>query len=462
MTVISPTGGAGGVRISIAFDDGALVASPDWTDVTALVPNLMAGYDLDRGRQFELDYTDAGQYTVKVYDKDGLLDPTNSSGALYNKIEPDLQILVELWNPLAGAWKSRFRGWISDYDYDIDGSQRLMTLTLTCYDIFALLSTIEMQPGAFGETPPAASAGNIFYGDELFEDRIGNCLVDAGIPADFYVVFSGNVWILDGIYSPGDTPMNVIQDALDAEFPGVSNGYPDRFGRLAVHGRLAKFDPGTIAAGAGDAAWDYQVWKVGDAAAIAGDSTTVQMRTPYGFNRGRGHIINSANSWPKSIINLTPAASGAAIAGNLVEDAVSIGLRGYSSWSRENILIDKSVLTGNSGLDECKLFNTFFVANYAEPRDRVTALTIKAIDPKASVGGRAAHIWKMLGEADIADKVTLTVGHPGGGGFNAEPFFIEGIQETCEPATQDYAMVTMTLDVSPAAYFDNPEGLDGN
>ena len=56
----------GGVRVSIALDDGALVAEPTWTDITALAPNLVAGYEIRRGREFELDQTDTGSYTVTV------------------------------------------------------------------------------------------------------------------------------------------------------------------------------------------------------------------------------------------------------------------------------------------------------------------------------------------------------------------------------------------------------------
>ena len=45
------------------------------------------------------------------------------------------------------------------------------------------------------------------------------------------------------VFSPVRAPLDAIQTAADAEFPGVANVYVDRLGRLCVHGRLAKFDP---------------------------------------------------------------------------------------------------------------------------------------------------------------------------------------------------------------------------
>lgn len=452
--------GAGGVKVEIAFDDGALVASPTWTDVTALEDNLVAGYDLRRGREFELDFTDTGEYSIRVKDRNGTLDPTNSSGALYGKIEPDLQIQVSLWNPVASSWSSRFRGWIEDFDYDLDPSQRIHQLTITCYDIFALLTEIEMQPGEFGDPVPGAPTardGSIFFDNADFKtriDQVGTNALGATAWAAFSVVFTGNVNLLEGLYSPGENPMDVIQQALDGEFPGVSNAYPDRFGRLAAHGRLAKFDPATVAAGAGASAWDWRHWKIGDGAAMAASpGQYVQQSPPFSWNRGRSKIINSALAYPKGI-------KDSEIAAQYVQDAVSIGLRGYQSWSKENLLTESGILTGNDGNDETKAFGQFYVNNYASPRNRITALTVKSKRPTAV---DADLVWDFLCNHDIADQCDVTIGHPGGGGFNLEPFYIEGTHEVASPLGGDFAMVTVSLDVSPAPYFTGDlAGLDGS
>ena len=98
---------------------------------------------------------------------------------------------------------------------------------------------MEMHPGHFGDTPPAASAGNVFYDETPDDDEHGmqlrceQILTDGGIPDAFQVIFSGNVSLKATVYSPGESAMTAIQDAVDAEFPAVGNVYGDRLGRLA-------------------------------------------------------------------------------------------------------------------------------------------------------------------------------------------------------------------------------------
>jgi hypothetical protein len=449
---------AGGVRVSVALDDNSLEWSPTWTDLTA-TDNLVAGYDIRRGRQFETDKNDPSEVTVKINDIYGVLDPTNSSGPYYGKIDPLRQIKVELWNPVTSEWKPRFRGFIEDFDYVLDPSQRVMQLQITCVDLTAILTAIEMQPGQFGITPATSEAGNIvFAAGDTAHDRIAGVLTDAGLPTDYYVVFTLNVTMQRSIYSPSENVLLPIQDAADAEFPTVSNEYIDRLGRLSVHGRLAKFDPDGTAASATPGAWDFTHWKCGDGAAVAlSPSDTAQIRT-FAFNRGLSKVFNSALCTPNNIDN-PPTVSGVSdIPGQLKTDATSIGIYGIRSWSAENLLIDSGDLTGNTGLEECALFAEFIETNYKEPRNRITDLSFKSIHPDDP---RAAAVWDLLCNVDIADMIDVTVANPGGGGFNAEPGFVEGITESCEPLNADFAMVTTSLDVSPQAYFSNPVGLDG-
>jgi hypothetical protein len=51
----------------------------------------------------------------------------------------------------------------------------------------------------------------------------------------------------------------------------------------------------------------------------------------------------------------------------------------------------------------------------------------------------------------------VTVASPGGGGFNQDPHFFEGLHYEIRPLDPEYAMVTMRPDLSPQAYFlSNP------
>lgn len=449
------------VRVGVAFDDVSLEPSPTWTYLTD-TPNLVAGYEIDRGRQYEFDRTDTGTCTVTINDVDGLLDPTNSAGPYFGKIDPLRQIIVDLWNPVTEDYHTRFRGFIDELDYVVDPSQQVTQLKISCVDLFAILTAIEMQPGVFGDTPPPESVGSIFFDNASAHDRAVQVLVDGGIPDAYYVVFSLNVNMQESSYSPSENVLQVIEDVADADFPTVANAYCDRLGRLALHGRVAKFDPVTVAAGAGSTAWDFHAWSVGDQAAVGdGTGATAHLRA-FSFNRGLDKVYNSALSTPNGI-------APEDIANQLVQDAVSIGIYGIRSWSAENLFIGATagdplkaagagILTGNDALTETQLFATYITANYASPRNRVTELTLRTMDP-ATTGASAT--WEMLSKADISDTAAVTVGFPGGGDFNAEPYFIEGLHETALPANGRYADVTLSLDLSPQAYFSNPEGLDG-
>lgn len=436
---------AGGVRVGVAFDDVTLEPTPSWTYLTD-TDNLVASYQIDRGRQFEVDRTDGGTANVQVIDTDGVLDPTNSSGPYFGKIEPLLQVKIDLWNPVTSAWSTRFRGFIDEFDYVVHPSQAYSQLTMSLVDAFEILAAIEMQPGMAGDTPPAGSVGNIFYDNANVDDRIRQALSDGTWPSALSVVFSGNVSLQETIYSPGETILQVVQDAADGEFPGVANVYVSRDGKVTFHGRLAKFDPVGVSAAAGGA-WPFTHWKCGDSAAVAASiSDTAQIRV-FAYNRGLSKIINSALATPQGILD-------AEIAAQLVTDPTSIGLRGIRSWSAENLLTEGGLTDGLDADDETLLFATYYVDNYAEARNRVTDIQFRSMRPSDP---RAAANWALLCGAEISDLIDVTVGIAGGGSFNAEPFFIEGMHEQATPLDPDYANVTLSLDLSPQAYFNtNP------
>ena len=83
----------------------------------------VAEYQIDRGRAYELDRVDTGRATIQLHDIEGLLDPTNTGGAYYGDIQPLKQARLALWNPVLEDWYTRFRGFVSSYEYDFDPSQ---------------------------------------------------------------------------------------------------------------------------------------------------------------------------------------------------------------------------------------------------------------------------------------------------------------------------------------------------
>lgn len=449
--------------VSLAFNDNTLEPSPTWTRLDNGVTRV-ASYTIDRGRQFELDRTDGGRATVTINDIDGTLDPTNATGPYYGLIQPLIQAAIARWNPVLQEWQTRFRGFVEDFTYEFNPAAYVDAqghtvgvnqLTISLVDIFEILNAIEMLPGEFGDPPPSESAGQVFFEDTSgpASDRILQVLQNAGIPVSWYVVFSLNVSVQETVYSPGESAMTPIQEAVDAEFPGVANAYTDRFGRLAVHGRLAKFSPASVAAGAGDSTWDWHHWHAGDGAAVAASpSTTAQIRQ-FAFTRGLAQVINSATATPINIAD-------ADVAGQTCLDSVSIGTFGIRSWSAQNLLTKTGLLDGSDDLTETKRFAQYHVDNYAEPRNRVTQIAFRPIRPTQT---GAAINWRLLCEVDISDQIDITIASPGGGGFNAEPFFVEGIHESVvgriNTDGQSYDDVTITLDVSPQAYFTDSTNL---
>ena len=438
-------------RFSIAFNQPALTWSPTWTRLDD-EDNLVASYTIDRGRQYELDQTDTGRATVEINDRDGVLDPTNPSGPYYGEIEPLLQAVIMRWNPISSAWRTRFRGFIEDYDYSFDPSQQVNKLTVSLVDLFERLSVIEMTTrtsggDGFGDVPTSTNIGQVKFVTEDMQSRIERILDQAGIPASYYVVFTGNVDLYQTIYSPGEAALTAIQEAADAEFPGVSNVYVDRLGRICVHGRLAKFSPAEVAASAGSSNWDYIEWKAGDRAAVEADGTnqTAHIRR-FAFNRGLSKVINSALATP---FNANIADS--AIAGQTVKDAASIAEHGVRSWSSQNLITKEGNLDPiTTALEETKRFARYYVDNYKQPRNRITDIGFRTMHPDWP---GASETWNLLARIDIADSVEVTIDSPGGGGFTGQTFFVEGIHETSRPLNPTYDDIELTLDLSPRAYF---------
>lgn len=430
--------------ISIAFDDPTLEPDPTWTRIDS-TDNFVANATIDRGRSFELDRMDTGRATIKINDQDGTLDPTNTTGPYFGKIEPLLQVAIALHDPVADTWTTIYRGFIDDYSYDADPSQRINFLTLSCVDAFEILTAIEMLPdGTFGDTPDASETGNIVFAAAEVDTRINQALGNAGWPSTLATVFSGNVSVQRTVYSPGQSILEVIQEAADAEFPGLAVVYVSAEGKVTFHGRKAKFDPVGVSAGAGGA-WTFTHWKSGDGTAVnASPTDTAHIRGISG-NRGLSKIINSAIATPKGI-------KPAAVAAQTVTDSTSIGIFGVRSWSATDLITEGGLNDSLDANDETQLFAQYQVDNYKVARDRISQLTFKSIWPDDT---RAGATWDLLCNAEISDLIDVTVDYPGGGGFTAEPFFIEGIHYQIGPATPEFWMVTLTLDVSPQAYFNS-------
>jgi hypothetical protein len=465
-------------RFQLAFDEptpppGVLRWQPDpvWTDMDDEL--RISEYSIDRGRSFELDRVDTGRATVQINDTEGILDPTNPGSPHAGKIMPLIQARLAIWDPVRSDWFPRYRGFVESYRYEFDPSQLVNRVTIELVDIFEIVQAVQMFPGFFGDPPPTGLTGQIVfmedtaYGDvhgmqRRIVDIIGDSthssfsLGSCNLPPEFYVVFSGNIGVHETSYSPGESAMTAIQDAVDAEFPAVANVYGDRLGRLCVHGRYARFDPLTTEAST--PGWDFHDWKAGDHAAVAATPGMAHLRS-FSFSRDLGKVINHALASPVT------ARTNPDFEAQVVQSDPSKDLYGIRAWSSQDLIVKEGVTDGlladpahpedeTASWAETKKYADYYVRNYQAPHNRIDDIGFRSMNPGTEA---AADTWALMSEVDINDRVTVTIGSPGGGGFTAKQFFVEGVHETYRPAGAILDDVTLTLDLSPADYYqDSP------
>jgi hypothetical protein len=462
-----PPPAVGASEVSVAFTSSTLDETPSpWTQLDN--PDgihIVSSYRIDRGRASEFDKTGTGTASIDIFDIDGVVDPTNSSGPFFGNIDPMKQVRIQLRNPVTDVWHYLFKGFASEWTYEVDISGAFTKTVLDCADAFDLLAALEMTPGHHGDTPPANSLGDIYFQQGppgtiggVGPSRIHKALDDAGWPAGPREIFPGNVLLQETLYARRDQLLSVIFDAADAEFPGVANVYISKSGYVTFHGRYARFDPTNP---------DYgiQFWKVGTGP-IAAEDATVAPISGLRFRRSKSDIINAAQSIPQIPGNEGTSAGSwttAELATMLDKDDTSIAKYGWRSDSFDNLLTFKGRTSPDttsftvSAVDETKLYSQWRVRNYKNPNTRVEQIVFR---PKAPGNFSGPAIWALMTEVEIGDVVTLHTEHPGGGGFDNEDFFVEGIHYDAQPMGKDlpgFPDITMTLDVSPRSlYTFNP------
>lgn len=442
-------------RVLIAYDAGPLDPDPDdWTRIDD-TDNLVAGYDFQVGRQTLIAKTGTGTATVYLNDQTGDFDPRTSDLV-------GLQIALQLWNPVTETWEPQFRGHIDEVTADVnpatdgDGKLILANVQLNCVDIFDYLSGYGLTPGLDGVTPPAGSEGTIWYAETTgtIDDRVIEVMTDVGIDPLMYVVFSGNIRGAEVNYDSDEAALTVVSDCSDAELPFIGNMYPDRFGRFCWHGRLSRFDPDTVAAGAGAGAWAFTRWKAGDGLAISLDSDRAQIRV-LSTNDSRKDIINAAEAYPRNVLEVD-------IPGQVYIDAGSITAYGkHAADPMTDLVVKEGVTTGNDANAETLLYAKLLVLNKKDPRAAITALQVKAMDP---ADARAAKTWALLSRCDISDIVNLAIGDTGTlyaipGDSPDDDHYIEGRTMRVRPLNPIHDYVELDLNLSPAVWSMDTHGV---
>ncbi|MDQ3671686.1 MAG: hypothetical protein M3364_04505 [Actinomycetota bacterium] len=434
--------------VAVAPASTILTVSPSWTRLDTLAGARVEEVQIRRGKSDEFEITGTGTCRVGFNDRTGAVDPTT-----IDWISRPFAFVVR--NPVTGVWHPRFRGAVDDHHYNLDPSEIKGDVVIEAVDALDFFANVELAPGLFGDPPPEESAGYVFFEDTTVTGpkiRIEQGLGNIGWPVGLQSIFTGNVNLLQTVYSPGESLLTVFHDAAEAEFPTVANFYIDKHGVVCFHGRLARFTPASVASSATH--WDFNTFTAG-----AGG---VQMRPPYEPSRSRRFIRNAALCYPQKIIvgsNEIPFPV-ADRPGQVVLNTTSIATHQRRSWSAENLLVKSGITSGLSGKDECKTYANYIVRNYHTPHPRIEQITFKALRPDDA---RGPALWNLLCKVDISDQFTITKPHPGGGGLSAVVYFVEGITETWRPLVRDldtgYPYCEMTLDLSPAAYWTTQPSL---
>jgi hypothetical protein len=429
----------------VAWDAATMDESPVWTRLDDPAgPYVSQGFEVDRGRAYELDRTGTGTAVETRMDTTGQFDPTNTTGGFYGKLLPLKQAAYGLYNPVAATWTTIWRGFVSEWAYEPDATQRNVSVSVSMVDGFGVLSALEMVPSVggspqFGDAVPAASTGNVYYpadpNTNAVQTRMNAALDDAGWASGLRNLFTGNVKLQETVYPPRQQVLSVLEDAADSEFPTVSNLFMTKTGKVAFRGRLARFLPT-------DPSYGIQSWSCGDTAAVTANPTTVvPVLMPVRFYTDDEHIYTEAIATPQNVVD-------ADIAAQTVTSVAGVAAYGRRTWSAENLATAGGA--GTTALVETKKFATYVRDNYATARTRVGQLTFKAF---TSSGASAAATWAFVCGVEIGDLLHLKTTHTGGGGFDTD-FFVEGLHYVIEPLNATHHGVTLTVDVSPRSYYN--------
>lgn len=384
-----------------------------------------------------------GTCTVTIIDTTGRFDPTNTGGPYYGNLDPDKQISIWLKNPTnADAAVPIFTGFIESIENDMDVSAKFSTVTITGVDLLDRLANTEIVPdGSFGSSVNGAA---VTYLSQQVDDRIKAGLLDSGWTSGNWTIYSGNVSVQDTVYDTGSPTLQVIQDAHNAEFPGVAVFFIAKTGLPTFYGRLARFNPTNPAYSA------IGSWDVADQPNAASNLTGIAQLSTLKFARDKGNIINACIAYPNGIADTD-------LAGQVFKDAGSITNHGVRSQQFEHLVTLQGDEAGTpDALAETLKYATYHVTERAAPATSISEITFLT---QAADSDRGVATWDLMCGVELSDYIaSVTTTHPGGGGFGGPAYFVEHIHYAAEPMKQTHPKVDLTLQLSPASYF--PPGDD--
>lgn len=445
--------------IWVRIDDPSIPPGKYGSALEFPAANMVVGYQIDRGRTYELDKTEAGTASIQVIDQYGLFDPTNTDSPYFTGIGPMVRATIVQRNPVAGTVNDLFTGYLETVAYKYpDPSRPFVNVTLSLVDGFEPLTRAELVPDNTGTT--------VLVGQQV-QDRMNLVLDDGQWPALLRNLNTGNVAAQGApgsVYQPGTSVLSALQDTADCEFPGVANVFMNKHGQVAFRGRFPRFTPDVYPN-------QVQQWNVGDAIAAAASGYAPISTLEWDVDQS--NLFNTALCYPygvdQSLINA-----------QLVFDPDSVAAYGVRAKTINDLIITPGttdMVDGNNGLQECLAYGQYYVDNFKLPVIRISSMIFKSPDPKwigdpvlgaGMLSTAWTNLWDLITRVEIGDLVTVWTTPPTGGGFNVDThvgdlivgnqFFVEGTHYTTQLAQADFPQITLSLDLSPRIWFGTFNG----
>ena len=383
-------------------------------------------FECNRGRASEFDKTEAGTATVRLQDRTGAFDPTNASSPYSPNIVPLRPFKLNIKHPFTNVFYDVFSGYTEQYEYDRESRKGAVT-TVPLTDGFELLE----QAAA-----PGGDNGCLYVAQHV-DDRIRAALADASWPVGRRArLATGNVNVQSVVYDHGTSILEIIQDAADAEFPGVANFFMDKNGNAAFSGRGIRQ---TASPETTYSRW-VKRWRVGDSASCALDPTLLpifDMKSIMGKNQIYNDVVAAPRNVEQKHINA-----------NYVRNAASRAKYGRRKLSFLDLMTLQGTTTEQNAREETKDFATYYAANYAQPRSRISEIEFHAHMDEVNPATRAA-LWTFVLQVELNHILEVHTIHPGGGGFAGVDFYVEGIHHEAANLNQKMPWWGMKLDLSP-------------
>lgn len=238
--------------VQVAFDDGALVASPTWTTIPA------RSISVTRGRSDETSRFGPGTATVVVPNAGRLFDPTYAAGTYYGKLLPMRQLRVRAtYNAVT---YEVFRGHVEGWPQKYNESNRDAYVELVANDALTYLSNVDLP--TWQALVPTISPPALWY--PLDDNNDGEDFDTA------HEIITG----AHGVYAHDD--INAFLDF--SQEPLAPTGFSVNF-----DGGLAKLDHPAVRAVGADGTWSLGMVFSTTVGGTLFDAGTDQYMTGFGY-----------------------------------------------------------------------------------------------------------------------------------------------------------------------------------